>query len=370
MNIKNNYYKVGHLLNPLDIKIDSIVPKGKRCKIIVPARVDTFLCHHHYFVYPPRPQVYPVNSINFSLCKFTKADVSIRNDKKIIIDASNNHKTIIEHVVKIIQKTLNIEMGFNVSARNLHEISHGGLGSSAAIMSAVAQAINILMGNALSISQMTKLLAQNYGEETTKKGFLSTMASIGGATAVALSGHSLVIIGGEAEIRCLNQIPKEYCAVLLYPKNMKSISGVTDIRLYRKGFPLFKNMSTEWGDIKENMLKTKIIPAVKKNDYSVLFKAINMYTIGAYGDIPQYFKYRWASHNIFFDSFIYSIFSKLFGSLKIDENCFFVSSGGPLIVIITKHYKKAVYLLGYLKKDFIINKVSLYKRSSNFQLLR
>ncbi len=143
--IKNNYYKIGHILNPLDIKIGNITPRGKRCKIVVPARVDTFLCHHNYFVCPSRPQVYPVNSINFSIDKFTEADVSTRNDKNNVIDSADNHRAIIEHIIKIMQKTLNIEMGFNVSAKNLHDVSHGGLGSSAAIMSAVAHAINILM---------------------------------------------------------------------------------------------------------------------------------------------------------------------------------------------------------------------------------
>ncbi len=361
-----NYYKIGHLLNPLDVKVDGVSPKRKHCRIVVPARVDTFLCHHNYFSSPPRPQIYPVNSINFSLKKFTEADVSVRDDCENVIKASAKHRAIIEHVIKIMQKTLKIEMGFDVNAKNLHEVSHGGLGSSAAIMSAVAQAINILMGKVLSVGDMTKLLAQNYGEETTKTGFLSTMASIGGATAVALSGQSLIIVGGEAEIWCSSQIPKEYCAVLLYPKDIKSISGVTDMHLYRKGFSLFKHMGTEWGDIKENILKTKIIPAVNKNDYSSLFRAINMYTVGAYGDIPQYFKSRWVSHNIFFDSFIYSIFSRLFGSLKIDEECFFVSSGGPLIVVITKHYKEVIHLLGNLKEHFLIDRVSLCGESDHF----
>lgn len=361
-----SYYKIGHLLNPLDVKIGDVSLKGKRCKIAVPARVDTFLCHHNYFSSPPRPQIYPVNSINFSLKKFTEADVSVRDDSENTIKASARHKTIIEHVIKIMQKTLKIKVGFDVSAKNLHEVSHGGLGSSAAIMSAVAQAINILMGSVLSVGNMTKLLAQNYGEETTKTGFLSPMASIGGATSIALSGQSLVVVGGEAEIWCSNQIPKEYCAVLLYPKDIKSISGVADMHLYRKGFSLFRHMGTEWGDIKEEILKTKIIPAINKNGYSSLFRAINMYTVGAYGDIPQYFKSRWVSHNIFFDSFIYSIFSKLFGSLKIDEDCFFVSSGGPLIVVITKHYDEVMHLLGNLKEHFLVDKVSLCSEPYHF----
>lgn len=370
MDSEINHYPIGELLNPLQKELFGIALQGRRCQITVPARVDTFLCHHNYFVSPPRPQVYPVGSINFSIQRFTEADVSIRDDKKLIIDAFQKHQAIIEHTVKIMQKTLHIETGFNIRARNRHQISHGGLGSSAAVMSAVAQAINILFGSVLSTEDMTKLLAQNYGEETPKKGFLSPMASIGGATAVALSGKSLMIIGGEADIWCADQMPKGYCAIMLYPKNIQEISGVTDFTLYKQGSALFKKMGEDWGNIKEHISKTKIIPGIRSGSYSELFRSINMYTVGAYGDIPQYFQSRWVSHNVFFDSFIYSIFSRLFGSLKVTEHCFFVSSGGPLIVVITKQYKESIRLLGDLNENFLMEKVSLCRSSPSVRLTK
>jgi hypothetical protein len=369
MKKKINYYKIGYLLNPLDVRIDNVVPAGKSCRIIVPARVNTFLCHHNFFIDPPRPQVYPVNSVNFSIGKFTEVNVEIRNDGRNVIDSLPKHKAIIEHVIKIMQKTLNMKSGFNVSAKNLHGISHGGLGSSSSIMSAVAQAINILMGRALSVGDITKLISQNYGEESDKKGFLTPSASIGGSTAAALSGESLVIMGGESDIWCLDRLPKEYCAILLYPKKIKPISKAMDDELNKKEGVLLKSIDIGWGDMKEDMLKAKIIPAVNKKDYSPLFKAINMYMIGAYGNIPEYFKFRWESHNLPFDSFIYDIFSKLFGTLKVDENCFFVSSNGPLIVVITKDCKKAMHLLKDLNKDFFIEKAALSAKV-NYKLVK
>lgn len=356
-------HKIGHLSNPLHKKIGKISVRGKSCKIIVPARVNTFFCHYNFFVNPPRTQVYPVSSINFAISKFTEATVTVRDDRKIVISASGKHLAIIEHAVKIMQKTLGIENGFDVNANNLHKISHGGLGSSSAIMSAVAQAINILMGNNLSVSDMTKLISQNYGEESSKKGFISSAASIGGSTAIGLSGKSLVVIGGESRIWHLSNLPKEYCAVLLYPKKLKEISKATDNVLNKKDFSLYD----DWGDIRENMLKMKIIPTIDRKDYSVLFKAINMYTIGAYGSILQYYKFRWMSYNIHFDSLIYSVFFKIFRSLKIGENCFFVSSNGPMIVVITKYPKKVTELLEGLNKDYMIEKVALYT-GINYQL--
>ena len=360
---KKGYYKIGYLPNPLNKKVGRISIKGRSCRIVIPARVNTFFCHDNFFAYPLRKQVYPVNSINFAVAKFTEATVTLRDDKRIIIAAADKHHAIIEHAVKIMKKTLRIENGFNVSANNLHEISHGGLGSSSAIMSAVAQAINILMGSTLSVGDMTKLISQNYGEESSKSGHVSSAISIGGSTAIGLSGKSLVIMGGESEMWNLSSLPKEYCAVLLYPKKLKKINKATDDALNKKDFSLYDS----WEDVRENILKTKVIPTIGRKDYSVLFKTINMYTIGAYGSILQYYKLRWISHGINFDSLIYNIFSNIFSSLKVDENCLFVSSNGPLIVIITKHPKKTLHLVNDLNKNFIIEKVSLHN-GINYQL--
>lgn len=359
MSKKNNYFEVGHITNPLNVKFNGVVPVARSCKIIVPARVNTFLCHHNYFAHPPKPQIYPANSINFSIGKFTEAKVEVRQDKINVIHAPDKHVAIIEHIIKVMQKTLGIETGFTVYAKNLHNIIHGGLGSSSAITSAVAQAINILMGNKLSVGEMTKLLSQNYGEESPKKGFVTAGISIGGSVAVALSGKSSVIVGGESDIWSLSNLPKQYCAVLIYPKKIKAISKSTDDMLNKREFALLETVDDGWGDIKEGLLKTKIIPAINKKDYSYLFRNINLYTIGAFGDIPSYFNFRWSFFGIAFDKLIFSIFSKLFVELNIDENCFFVSSNGPLITIITKHPKKVLTLLKDFNKGYNIEKVAL-----------
>lgn len=362
-------YKIGHILNPLYGKIGQVRIKGKTCKLVVPARVNTFLCHHNFFANPPKPNIYPVNSINFAIARFTEATVTIRSDEEITIAASDKHKAIIEHIVKIMQKTLKVDMGFNIKAKSLHGISHGGLGSSSAIMSSVAGAINILLGSPLSVGQITKLISQNYAEESSKKGFLSSAASIGGATAVALSGKSLVVMGRESDIWCAGQLPKEYSAVLLYPKKIKTITKAEDIKLNKKELVWLRSIDKDWGDIKERMLKEKIVPAINKKDYSVLFKSISMYTKGEYGDIPQYFRSRWMAYGLPFDEFISTIFSKLFGPFKIEENCFFVSSNGPMIVVITKYPKKAMELLKDLKKNFSIEKVVL-SRENKYKLVK
>lgn len=364
MSKKGNYFKIGHITNPLNVRFNGIVPVARSCSIVVPARVNTFLCHHNYFAHPLKPQIYPANSVNFSIGKFTKAKVEVRQDKINVIYAPDKNKAIIEHIIKVMQKTLGIETCFTVYANNLHNIIHGGLGSSSAITSAVAQAINILMGNKLSVAEMTKLLSQNYGEESPQKGFVTAGISIGGSVAVALSGKSVVIVGGESEIWSLSNLPKQYCAVLLYPKKIKTISKATDDMLNKREFALLEVVDDGWGSVKENLLKEKIIPAIKKKDYSYLFRNMNLYTIGAFGDIPSYFNFRWSYFGIAFDKLIYSIFSKLFCELKIDENCFFVSSNGPLITIITKQPKKVLTLLKDFGGGYNIEKVELCNKTS------
>lgn len=362
-------YKIGDLINPLPTRERIVRPVGKEVTIRVPARVDTFLCHHQYFVNPPRPQVYPVNSINFTVAQYSEARVQLRDDAELVIDAEAGRESIVRHAVLIMQKTLSIGYGFTISARNLHDIRHGGLGSSAALMTAVAHGINVLFGEPLSADEMTKLLAQNYGEETDKPGYLSTMASIGGAAAASVLGSSVVVVGGEAEIWHVSELPSEYEAIFLFPKHIESIPGVVDIELFQKGFDLFRRLGYDWGGVKEEILRRKIIPAIESGDLSVLFRSINMYTIGGYGDIPQYFRNRWLSHGIFFDKLIHELYYSLFKNLSPSENCFFVSSGGPLIVVITKDVDCAIRSVASFS-DFDVTRVKLSRDKPEVTLIQ
>lgn len=355
-------YSVGEIINPLLDTLPPVQLHTRKAHVRVPARVDTFLCHHQYFVKPPRLQVYPVNSINFGIEQITEAQVQIRDDLEIVIAEDLKRPQLLKHAALIMLQTLNVRYGLTIKAQNLHSIQHGGLGSSAALITATAQAINKLFGEPLSQSQMTKLLAQNYGEETEQQGILSSMASIGGATATGLSSDNLIIIGGEAEIWFQGMLPSTYEAVFLYPKYIQNITGQVDMELYEKGFSMFREMGVQWGGIKESILREKIIPGLESGDFSSLFRHINMYTLGAYGDIPLYFKNRWSSHGIFFDSLIHQIFSRLFDSLHVDEHCFFVSSGGPLIVVITHSADEVCEKLTSLD-SFHISRVSLSQTS-------
>jgi len=336
---EKKYYKIGELLNPLKKKFKATKPVAKACYSKVASRVDTFLCNHHYFVNPPKPQIYPVGSVNFVIDKFSEAHVEINDQETINIIDSAGRKPIILHTALIMKKTLGFTQGLTISARNLHNIEHGGLGSSASLQTAVAIAINHLFGNKITNEELIVLLAQNYGEESDKEGYLTTMASIGGASAAGLLSSDAIIIGGESQIWAKGNLPEEYQAVIAIPEIEKLPDGMMDMQLFEKGFELFKKMGNDWGKIKEKILIEQIIPEFNKQNFAPLFESINFYTIGAYGDIPSYFKNRWSNHSLFMDEFIHTFYSKLFSQLSQKKNCFFVSSGGPAMIFITRETK-------------------------------
>lgn len=340
-----NYYKIGDLINPLPIQFENVQALFKECFVRVPSRIDTFLCHHNYFANPPRRQVYPVGAINFVIDQFTQAKVEVINGDEIILDDEIDRKSIILHTALVLKKTLGFKEGLKIQAKNLHLIKHGGFGSSAALQTSVAIAINNIFGNKIPNTYLIKLLSQNYGEESDRPGFLSPMASIGGASASAMLNSNTIIIGGESEIWKQYNLPKEYKVVIAIPDIKKLPDGILDMELYQKGFLLFEKLGLEWGHIKEDILKNKIIYGLNNKDMSSLFESINMYTIGAFGDIPQYFRHRWLSHSIFMDEFIHEIYYSIYKEISNKENCFFVSSGGPSIAFITKEATKVKQIL-------------------------
>lgn len=361
------YYKIGEIVNSLPYSFQSI-PQHASCYVKVASRLDTFLCHHNYFVEPPRTQVYPVDSINFAINQFTEAKVECIDGGEIHIDDSVDRKDILRHTALILKKTLGFTCGLKITGRNLHDIQHGGLGSSASLQTAVAVAINNIFGNKIPERDLVRFLAQNYGEECDRPGYLAPMASIGGASAVAMGKANLVVMGGEGEVWKRYNLSDEYSVFIITPDlGSEKISGAADMQMYKNGREAFLEMGREWGPIKENLLSTKIINGLNNDDTKPLFNLINMYTIGAYGDIPQYFKNRWLSHTVYFDEFIYDIFDDCFQGIDRKDSCFFVSSGGPAICFITKEDDT---VLEKLKKYsyFTISKSKLYSNGPEIVL--
>jgi len=364
---KPKYYKIGKVVNPLPFRFKT-KPLYKSCYVKVCARIDTFLCNHHFFVEPPRMQVYPVCSINFAINEFTEAQVECIDTNKIIVDDSAHRKNIILHTALILKDALGFNCGLKISGKNLHNVQHGGFGSTASLQTAVAIAINNLFGSKISESYLIKFLAQNYGEESNKKGHLSPMASIGGASAIATGHNNLIIIGGESEIWKRYNLSNDYTVLIITPKKLQSkLTHGIDMQLYRDGYAAFKKIGHEWGRIKEYLLTNKIIKDLDVGNTKTLFNLINMYTIGAYGNIPQYFKNRWLTHPIYFDEFIYNIFYDCFKNINRENSCFFVSSGGPSICFVTK--EKDIVLNRLKKyKDFSISECKLYSEGPQILL--
>ncbi|MCC8382065.1 hypothetical protein [Xenorhabdus sp. PB30.3] len=341
----NEFIKIGRIINPPLRTYSTTIPVAKKCTVIAPARVDTFLCKTQYFVDPPLSQFYPIGSINFVVNQYTTASVEINTQNSGSKIYSSRNK-IISHFYQIIKKVLNFKEELIIKAENQHNIIHGGLGSTVSLVSAIAIAINELYGCPLSSTELITFLSRNYGEESEEDEYvLHPAASIGGGFAASLLPGDIIIMQIDSGEPLSFNLHSSYKIVTFFPELQKLPSGYDDYQLTVIGYSRLKNMGLKYGEIRKNILEEIIIPSLKSGDYADLFFYINQYTLGRYGNIPEYFSNRWATSGLRFEEILSFISNRIFSLFSDKECCFFVSSGGPLISIITPDAHKTVQSL-------------------------
>ncbi|MDR0217433.1 MAG: hypothetical protein LBI71_00855 [Enterobacteriaceae bacterium] len=362
----SDFLKIGSIINPLQQKYSAITPVVKKCKVVVPARVDTFLCKTQYFVEPPQRQIYPVGSINFVIDQYSSASVEI-NTQGTGNQIYSSRNKIISHVFLMLKQVLNFKEDLIIKAENQHNIIHGGLGSTVSLVGSIAIAINELYGCPLTKTELIKFLSQNYGEENEEnEDTLHPAASIGGGFASALMPGNIVIMQCDTGYPLSFNLPEFYKVVTFLPDLCQLPSGYDDYQLTMIGYSRLKNMGHEYGAIRKKIMDEIIIPDLAVGAYAGLFFHINQYTIGKYGNIPEYFSNRWAMSELRFEDIFLFIYKRLFNIFSDKECCFFVSSGGPLISIITPDEHKTVQALqglpGQLSIHYLHNTAALIKR--------
>lgn len=337
-------FRVGTLLSPLDDAPERPPePRAESVRVHVPARVATFVCHYHYFAMPPRPNVYPVCDVNFVVDRHTLAEVEITDGPGVEVEASADSDPIVRHAALIVGSTLGITAGLRVRAEVRHDVRHGGLGSSASLMAATACAINELYGRPLSTAQLVRLIARNYGEESDVPDRLVTMPCVGGAAASALGRSSVVVIGGENEVRGRADLPDGYRVVIGMPPGTELPTGTQDMTLFLDNRDLIVGLG-EWGAAKESLLR-RCTGALVESRHGDLVEAINHYSLGAYGDVQGYFKSRWKHLGIDYPSLMRRLHCRLFLDHSPRESCAFVSSGGPGVCVVTPRADEALAVM-------------------------
>jgi hypothetical protein len=336
-------FPTGTLLNPLPPSVLGEIrgkePISSHAVAKVPARANTLVARLDRIISPAKPGVFSVGSLNFALSCYTKAQVDLREDGQVVIaDAVDPRTEIVRHAGLVMKDTLGTGKGFTISATNLHDIIHGGLGSSSALFVATAAAINHAYGDIIPRASFLKLLAQNYGEESGQRDMLVGIPCIGGIAAVSLYGGGLVALLNEAEV--VGRIPlPEDSSICVLRREVPQITALSeaDAHLGEGALLQFAETQSEWGRtygriLEESVYPKQVVPAMAAGNLQTIADIIFAFTLGGFGNMAEVYALKWQRELPGFATDI-SDLRELKGNKDIITA--FVSSIGPSLAIVT-----------------------------------
>lgn len=127
--------------------------------------------------------------ISFGVDLMTHAEAHSIEGDELIVGSNVRRPSLVRHFAEIVRKSINYQGGIHIEANNDFPYSHIGSGSSAALATAVALAINKLAGEPIKTEALPLFLAQNYGEEIEDNpNLLVPVQCTGGTSLMALHG--------------------------------------------------------------------------------------------------------------------------------------------------------------------------------------
>jgi len=193
--------------------------KWKKIVLKTPCRFDPIVLDLTKLQPTAETNDYKAGALGFAGKLYSEATITATRPKKIIAD-----NILAEHIAKIMASVTHYTGGFTIKTKS-HPYKHVGFGSTATLCEAVANGINILLGEPFEKKELVQFVAHNYGEESEKeKGYLTPGISTG-------SSGNLVQCGGIG-------ITASDCELVLwdtYPKGTKIIAGIPHVAGVGKG---------------------------------------------------------------------------------------------------------------------------------------
>jgi len=141
---------------------------GKRFRHIcvsVPGRLNCLIKDPIALVKRETTGQFNYGEISLGVDLMTHAEADSIEGNELIVGSSVRRPGLVRHFAEIVRKSINYRGGVHVEASNDFPYSHTGSGSSAALATAIALAINKLAGEPIKTEALPLFLAQNYGEE-------------------------------------------------------------------------------------------------------------------------------------------------------------------------------------------------------------
>lgn len=242
----------------------------------MPARINAMCFDPGSLAIPVRPHVYTAGELALSAKIYTRASVRLLSTPEVRVKSGGNRGNIALHAALLLKKTLSISSGLEIEAENLHAYPHCGFGSSAAIQTATALAVNTLFGNPLTGAELLKLLSQNYGEEVKGNSRLIHIQSNGGGPAVALGG-GMVALAGEGVVIKRKPFPDGYAFVFGIVPAYRPTDA---LRMFEKELavlPRFKHASEEHRYLAAYLVLHRLLPAMEEGRIADMGDAIETY---------------------------------------------------------------------------------------------
>jgi len=192
------------------------ISERKQIALRAPCRIDVGVLDYCALKTTGMPD-YKAGEMSFAANQYTYVDIELLEDPEIVFEENTERSLLLTHVVSLIKQATGYQSGLRIKTRT-HNYRHVGFGSSAILQETTAVAINRLLGEPLSVSDLRKLIAYNFAEESdTLKDYLVPGASTGGSFNTMFYG-GFVITSTETEKIFRMEMPEDTRFVVGIPQ--------------------------------------------------------------------------------------------------------------------------------------------------------
>lgn len=186
-------------------------------------------------------------AVAFSVDMRREVSVELTNTAgEIQINAEISRHPIIRHAVALMREGLGVKEGFIITVNDLAGLTHVGLGSTPAIVTAVSSALNRLYGDQIPVHELLVYLIRNHGEEIEgDDAHLIPVQAMGAAAAVSLAGGGMVVLAGNATIIARMNIPETRTFIIAMPEDHKSYDSVSALAQDASTYSVLHAMNAE-----------------------------------------------------------------------------------------------------------------------------
>lgn len=168
-----------------------------------------------------KDRIYDAGQIDLTVSIYKHVTVQvIPGEDEIIISDSTPRQALVRHAAEVMKQTIGFKQSISIQMSEDLSLRHCGLGSSSGSIAAVASAINELFSRPLSPATISRLCAQNHGEEIDDDNtHIIPVQCLGGSVVSGNYEGGLLIIAGRATPIFTMNIPSTLSVVIGIPND-------------------------------------------------------------------------------------------------------------------------------------------------------